>query len=80
MSQANLPDDIRRIAHAVASDWHQRKLGDDLTGVIGKALLAERMRCADVARAMPPMIDLSPDHVRATRGADYAAAIMRGGA
>jgi len=80
MNQANLPDDIRRIAHAIASDWHSHRLGDDLTSVIGRALLAERQRCADVARSMPSMIDLSPDHVRAPRGPDYADAIMRGGA
>ncbi len=80
MSQANLPDDIRRIAHAISSNWQQHKLGDDLTTVIGNALLDERRRCAEVVRSMPAMVDISPSHVRAARGADYAEAIMRGGA
>lgn len=78
MSQANLPDDIRRKAHQIAAHWLAHQLSEDLTSVLGKALLAERVRCADVCRAHPAMVELSPDHVRVARGPDYAEAIMRG--
>lgn len=50
MTDTEIPDDIRAKVDACA-DWHFHHIPDvdDLKGLVARALLAERERCAKIA-------------------------------
>lgn len=74
-----LPDDIRREAKRVEGAYMQRSAKEDLTYIVGLAILAERKRCAGLARLYQSALIEKPGGLRARPTFDdLAARIMEG--
>lgn len=71
MNEDTVPEDIRSIANFLAKEWADELLTTGAEAAISGALLAERIRCANLVKAMLVYADT-------TSGADEAipAAIM----
>lgn len=70
-----IPDDIAHVASTIADNWCIPECEEQMAQAIARAILAERKRCADVARRLNGW---GSDCGRGGHAEHIADAIMRG--